>query len=201
MFRFLLFVACSILFVSAAKRNRMSQAGKIFELWESMDPGFLWWQYCLEVNACIEKTNDLNTACEFVKCFHDRYRCNEESVTAWALELCHSFPKEVVFQFTPQVSPDMHTDRNESQSFRSHREETWWSIFRNVRKTFFFKHFVKENRSIAILSKRNTSIIWPTVIVLNNRSAKFSKKIVRFSWNMQRRWCWKSLGRNLESNW
>ena len=57
----------------------------------------------LEQKACLDKAHNLNTACDFIKCFHERYQCNEESVTAWAHELCEQFPIDVVYQFTPQV--------------------------------------------------------------------------------------------------
>ena len=50
-----------------------------------------------------EKSKDLNTGCDFIKCFHERYHCNDESVTAWAYELCQQFPKEIILQFTPEV--------------------------------------------------------------------------------------------------
>ena len=57
----------------------------------------------IELSDCYEKTKDLNTGCDFIKCFHERYHCNDESVTAWAYELCLQFPQEVIFQFTPEV--------------------------------------------------------------------------------------------------
>ncbi len=57
----------------------------------------------IEINDCHEKSKDLNTGCDFIKCFHERYHCNDESVTAWAYELCRQFPQEVILQFTPEV--------------------------------------------------------------------------------------------------
>lgn len=65
----------------------------------------------LEVKECYEKSKDLSTGCEFIKCFHERYQCNDESVTAWAYELCQQFPKEVIFQFTPEVKSLVKTIR------------------------------------------------------------------------------------------
>ncbi len=58
---------------------------------------------CIEIKECSEKAKNLNTGCDFVKCFHDRYHCNDESVTAWAYELCQQFPKEIILQFTSDV--------------------------------------------------------------------------------------------------
>ncbi len=57
----------------------------------------------IEIKECYEKSKDMNTGCDFIKCFHERYHCDDESVTAWAHELCQQFPKEVILQFTPEV--------------------------------------------------------------------------------------------------
>ena len=72
-----------IILVNGSKRTQMSPA---------------------EIKACYEKSKDLNTGCDFIKCFHDRYHCDDESVTAWAYELCQQFPRDVILQFTPEVS-------------------------------------------------------------------------------------------------
>ena len=102
MFAFLL---CA---VHASKKSKMTQAGKEWLHASTIHPLYI---ACIvsELNTCIEKTKDLNTACDFVKCFHERYHCNEDSATAWAYELCLQFPTEVVIQFTPQVKIDRAT--------------------------------------------------------------------------------------------
>ncbi len=56
-----------------------------------------------EIKDCYEKSKRLESGCDFIKCFHERYRCNDESVTAWAHELCQQFPEDVIMQFTPPV--------------------------------------------------------------------------------------------------
>ncbi|CAF0732518.1 unnamed protein product [Rotaria sordida] len=70
-----------------------------------------------EINDCFEKSKDLNTGCDFIKCFHERYHCNDESVTAWALELCQQFPKEIILQFTPPGIQMMINIQNCTQNF------------------------------------------------------------------------------------
>lgn len=141
MFRLFCLIVCSIVVVvNASKRTRISQA---------------------EINACIEKSKDLNTGCDFVKCFHDRYGCNEESVTAWAHELCLQFPKEVVFQFTPQgrdmmINIQMCTQEFLLQVFRQRKSincQTFESkYFNNMAKCYGaegdFCQVFKENRPI-----------------------------------------------------
>ncbi|CAF0831149.1 unnamed protein product [Adineta ricciae] len=70
-----------------------------------------------EIQSCYEKSKSLETACEFHQCFHERYQCNDESVTAWALELCRQFPKDVVLQFTPPGTKMMIDIANCTQNF------------------------------------------------------------------------------------
>ncbi|UJR35965.1 hypothetical protein I4U23_028706 [Adineta vaga] len=70
-----------------------------------------------EIKECYEKSQSLETACDFHQCFHERYRCNDESVTAWALELCKQFPKSIVLQFTPEGREMMINIQNCTQNF------------------------------------------------------------------------------------
>jgi hypothetical protein len=87
-----------IIFVNGSKRSKMSPIGN----YSSNQTIELYFSF-LELKECLEKSKDLNTGCDFIKCFHERYHCDDESVTAWAHELCQQFPKEVIFQFTPEV--------------------------------------------------------------------------------------------------
>ncbi|CAF3499866.1 unnamed protein product [Rotaria sp. Silwood1] len=57
------------------------------------------------------------TGCDFIKCFHERYHCNDESVTAWAHELCQQFPKEIILKFTPPGRQMMINIQNCTQDF------------------------------------------------------------------------------------
>ncbi|CAF3307319.1 unnamed protein product [Rotaria socialis] len=82
------------------------------------------WLSAKEINKCLEKSKELNTGCDFIKCFHERYKCNAESVTAWAHELCQSFPKEIILQFTPPGRQMMINIQNCTQNFlaRTYRQ-------------------------------------------------------------------------------
>lgn len=97
---YLLFlVLCLTVPIHGAKQNQMSAAGR-FEFESSLKNSF---DFTLEINQCLDKSKDLNTGCEFIQCFHKRYHCSDESITAWAYNLCLQFPQEVVLEFTPDV--------------------------------------------------------------------------------------------------
>jgi hypothetical protein len=99
---FCLFVMifCLIIFVNGSKKSRMTPTGRYLFI----ERRKLMFSF-LEIKDCYDKSKNLDTGCDFIKCFHERYQCNDESVTAWAYELCQQFPKEIIFRFTPQVNP------------------------------------------------------------------------------------------------
>lgn len=102
MFRLIVFTFCLVICVHGSKRSRMNAQGNDFFLLKKRKVKSSYFFY-LEVNDCLEKSKNLTTSCEFIKCFHERYHCNDESVTAWAYELCQQFPMEIILQFTAVV--------------------------------------------------------------------------------------------------
>ncbi|CAF0826107.1 unnamed protein product [Adineta steineri] len=96
-----------------------------------------------EIKACYEKSKTLETGCDFIKCFHERYRCNDESVTAWAHELCQQFPKDIVLQFTPQGRQMMINVQNCTQDFLARTYNQRKSINCNAFESKYFSTLAK----------------------------------------------------------
>ncbi|CAF1061024.1 unnamed protein product [Adineta steineri] len=96
-----------------------------------------------ETKACSEKSKTLETGCDFIKCFHERYRCNDESVTAWAQELCQQFPKDIVLQFTPQGRQMMVNVQNCTQDFLARIYNQRKSINCNAFESKYFSTLAK----------------------------------------------------------
>ncbi|CAF2084210.1 unnamed protein product [Rotaria magnacalcarata] len=145
-----------------------------------------------EINECLQKSKDINKGCDFIKCFHERYKCNDESVTAWAHALCQSFPKEIILQFTPPGQQMMINIQNCTQNFlaRTYRQRKKLNCagfeteyFSNVAKCYAYEQtfcqVFKDNRQIFMQQATAVMLARPRALQVFSIAAK---NCTRFSY-------------------
>ncbi|CAF1512207.1 unnamed protein product, partial [Didymodactylos carnosus] len=79
-------------------------------------PGVLQQYTRVLIKECLQKSEKIEN-CDFIQCFHDRYKCSGDGITEWAVDLCKAFPVNVIQQFTQQGQKMMINIQNCTQRF------------------------------------------------------------------------------------